>query len=88
MYSWINASAQLASPVVKACFSRKEEKIARLALKIPSEMEVALRYKQLTLFTLFKLFTLFTMFTMFKLCNVYAVQTALHCLNSSIYAYK
>ena len=51
-------------------------------------MEVALRYKQLTLFTLFKLFTLFTMFTMFKLCNVYAVQTALHCLNSSIYAYK
>ena len=61
MYSWINASAQLASPVVKACFSRKEEKIARLALKIPSEMEVALRYKLLKLFTLLALLTRFTL---------------------------
>ena len=51
MYSWINASAQLA-PVVKACFSRKEEKIAQLALKISSEIEVAPRYKLLTLLTL------------------------------------
>ena len=51
MYSWINASAQLA-PVVKACFSRKEVKIAQLALKIPSEIEVAPRYRLLTLLTL------------------------------------
>ena len=42
----------LLAPVVKA---RKEEKIARLALKIPSEMEVAPRYKLLTLLTLFYL---------------------------------
>ena len=59
MYSWINASAQLA-PVVKACFSRKEEKIAQLALKISSEIEVAPRYKLLTLLTLLKCRTLST----------------------------
>ena len=59
MYSWINASAQLA-PVVKACFSRKEVKIAQLALKIPSEIEVAPRYKLLTLLTLLTWSTLLT----------------------------
>ena len=31
-------------------------------------MEVAPRYKQLTLFTLFTLFKLFTLFTMFTQC--------------------
>ena len=62
MYSWINASSQLA-PVVKACFSRKEEKIAQLALKISSEIEVAPRYKLLTQLTLFILLTWFTLFS-------------------------
>ena len=34
-------------------------------------MEVAPRYKQLTLFTLFTLFKLFTLFTMFTQCMLF-----------------
>ena len=50
-----------------------------LQKKIPSEMEVAPRNTMLTLFTLLLLFH--TVFT------VYTIQTALHCLNSSMYVY-
>ena len=44
-------------------------------------MEAAPRYMLLTLLTLFTLSTWFTLLTWFT------VQTALHCFNSSMYAY-
>ena len=53
-------------------------------------MEVAPHYTLLTLLTpstLFILLTLFTLFTLYTVNTVYTIQTALHCLNNSMYAY-
>ena len=44
-----------------------------LEIRIPSEVEVAPRYKQLTLMTLLTLF-------------INTIETALHCYNISMYA--
>ena len=51
-------------------------------IKLSSEMEEALHYMPLTLFTLLTLLSVDTIDT------VYTIQIALHCLNSSMYAFK
>ena len=59
--------------------------VIHMYLKIPSEMDVALRYTLLTLFTRFTLFILLKLFI--TVCTVYDIQLALNCLDSSRYAY-
>ena len=53
-------------------------------IEIPTGMEVPLRYKLLTLFSLFTVYTAHIFYTFY---TVNIIQTALHCLNSSLYAY-
>ena len=64
---------------------------------MPSKIEVAPRYMLLTPLTLWQGFTLLTWFytvdmvytgeKVYTVDSVYSIQTALHRLNSSIYAY-
>ena len=56
--------------------------------KVPSEMEVAPRYKLITLYTLLTLFYIvYISSTAYTVYTVFTIQTALHCLNSSLRAY-
>ena len=52
-------------------------------------MEVAPRFKLLTLLKLFILFTLLTLLTWFTLLTLFicTIETALHCKNIIMYAY-
>ena len=52
-------------------------------------MEVAPRFKLLTLLKLFILFTLLTLLTWFTLLTlfIFIIETALHCKNIIMYAY-
>ena len=69
------------------------------SVKIPSEMEVAPRLTLLTLFTLNQSINVYSFqqpnlilqekkaFTVATVYTVYTIQTALHCLNSGMFAH-